>query len=490
MSIEVTCTECSHKFRIPRKAMGKKAKCPKCETVSDVPVGASAAWLTIGMVAVVMAAVGTAWYFWPQGGPATTETAENQPGTERANGLESPDGAQAESLLPTFDTSAEGLQEAVARFKQGQFDDSLALLKQAVEKNPELPPARFLLAEFFLSAQRLGDARAHLEQTVADHPNFPGSYLAFAKLAGAEGRLSNAQLNYDKALSVLEHAPSENLRASFQLQILDGVAIIAERRGQWGAAKNALADCLKHDPSNLATQRRLARATFRDGNADACLEMLKEIAEEDEKSLPSEVVMGLFSSESGDQKQAQQWMEKAVSGSPENLQVHLAAGQWRFQQHQLEEALQHAETALKLDPKSLDAAGLYGLAARGQGKFAEAETQFERIHKESPANFDAGNQLALVLVEQEDEGKRRRALELAEVNARQYPRSAAALSTLGWVYYRLGRLDDSVKVLQAAVSGGRGTSETAYYLAHVQADRGQLADAKKLLEGALRAPGP
>ncbi|MEK6238471.1 MAG: tetratricopeptide repeat protein, partial [Planctomycetales bacterium] len=431
------------------------------------------------------------WYFWPQSDVTVAEESDatdNPSGPdevepELADGTSPQSGAA--SALPTFDTEAEGLQEAVARFKQGKFDDALALLKQAVERNPELPPARFLLAEFFLSAQRVADARAHLEQVVVDHPEFPGGYLAFAKLALAEGRLTSAQLNFDKALAVLDRGPLLKLRESFQNQIWDGLAAVAERRGHWDAARTALTERQTSEPSNLAVQRRLARAVFRSGDAEESLKMLQEIAEKDPEGPPAEVVMGLLYSENSEKSKAKEWMAKAVAAAPDNLKVHLAVGRWRFQQDQLKEAQTHAETALKLDPESRDAVGLCGLVARGQGRFEEAETHFEQIHKESPGSFDGGNQLALVLVEQKDENKRRRALELAEVNARQYPRSAAALSTLGWVYYRLDRLDDAEKVLKTAVSGGRSTSETAYYLAHVQADRGRLAEAKKLLEGAL-----
>ena len=52
-----------------------------------------------------------------------------------------------------------------------------------------------------------------------------------------------------------------------------------------------------------------------------------------------------------------------------------------------------------------------------------------------------------------DVAVKQRALDYAEANARQYGKSnqaADALSTYGWVLYRLGRLDDAEKVLQNA----------------------------------------
>ncbi|MBM3225264.1 MAG: hypothetical protein FJZ47_15880 [Candidatus Tectomicrobia bacterium] len=43
--------------------------------------------------------------------------------------------------------------------------------------------------------------------------------------------------------------------------------------------------------------------------------------------------------------------------------------------------------------------------------------------------------------------------------------------------------------MQAALSNGTNSSETAYYLAHVLAERGRLDDVQQLLKGTLAAPG-
>ena len=145
--------------------------------------------------------------------------------------------------------------------------------------------------------------------------------------------------------------------------------------------------------------------------------------------------------------------------------------------------------AAKLDPRSTEIKKLLGLAARQRKDFAQAEQIFEGLAHDAPADAWLRNQLALVLVEQTDEPKRRRALELAELSVRQNPKAADALATLGTVHYRLKRLDDAEKVLQAVVGSGQGNSDAAYVLARVRADRGQPEAAPALLKLALDAPG-
>jgi tetratricopeptide (TPR) repeat protein len=160
-----------------------------------------------------------------------------------------------------------------------------------------------------------------------------------------------------------------------------------------------------------------------------------------------------------------------------------------FQHGKGKEGKAHAETAAKLDPESREAKLLQGLIARQLREYVQAEQYFQSLHHESPADMSASNQLALVLVEQADAPKQKRALQLALVNARLAPESAETLSTLGWIYQRLGRLEEAERALRAAVKDGDASAETNYYLAHVLIDRGRPDEARPLLSSALRSSG-
>jgi tetratricopeptide (TPR) repeat protein len=162
---------------------------------------------------------------------------------------------------------------------------------------------------------------------------------------------------------------------------------------------------------------------------------------------------------------------------------------WLLEQGRADEAQTQVEAAAKLDPKSKEVQRMLGLSARERKDYARAEDIFQVLAQESPGDDWLRNQLALVLVEQADPAKQRRALELAEVSVRQNPNAVDALVTLGTVYYRLKRLDDAEKVLQSVFNSGKGNSDAAYFLALVKADRGQAESAPALLKTALAAPG-
>jgi len=114
----------------------------------------------------------------------------------------------------------------------------------------------------------------------------------------------------------------------------------------------------------------------------------------------------------------------------------------------------------------------------------------EPLNRESPDNLQAGNLLALVLADQDDVGKRDRALALANANVQRLPTEAQALATLCWVHFRRGELAEAERaIVQAVALGGRFSAEQAYYFASVLAKRGRTKEAVKLLEPVLKSPG-
>jgi tetratricopeptide (TPR) repeat protein len=161
--------------------------------------------------------------------------------------------------------------------------------------------------------------------------------------------------------------------------------------------------------------------------------------------------------------------------------------EWLLQQGRGEQAKAHAEIAAELDPDSKEVRLLRGLIARQFKDYPQAEIHFQALHQKSPGDFSASNQLALTLIEQQDKLKQESALQLAEANGRLHPGSVEALSTLGWVYYRLGRLNDAEQILQSVASGRPLEANTAYYLARVMFDRGKRDTAVQLFQASIDA---
>lgn len=396
------------------------------------------------------------------------------------------------TLVPEI-TSVEGtakaaseLQEAFKSFQKGQIDECFDILQTAAKAQTNLPPARLMLARLFLAAKRIPQGRAHLEQAVSEKPEYPGTYLTFGQLALAEGRLADASLHIEKAVSLLGGETwSEELKRHVQIQAYAGRAMIAERRQDWKSAEAALSAWLKLEPKKGQARERLGRALFHLGRHDEAREQLEQAVKDDNALKPAAISMGWLYHRSGSKEKAAEWMEYALKAAPDDLQTRIAFATWTIAQDRLEEARKHAEHALELAPDSRPVKILLAQILMGLGRSSEAEPLLGELHHEAPADFLTGNLLTLCLSEQEDAAKRTRSLQLAEVNARQYPKSAEALATLGRVHYLLGNQPQASQAMQKAISNGQASPQTAYFVAALLEDQGDHKKAETLLRSAL-----
>ncbi len=388
------------------------------------------------------------------------------------------------------DKATQQLQEALGCFEQGQLDQCFELLTVATTKRPDFPPARLIFARLLLSKNRVQEGRASLEQAAAENPEYPGIYLSFGQLCLAEARLTGALLHFEKAASLPPPSDwTEVQKCYLQQQALAGQATVAEGRRHWQSAEEALSAWLDLEPDNGPARQRLARALFHVDKAEEALNQLKRAHEVDSDLDPAGISMGWLHHAKGEREKAGQWMKDAVTNAPNDPKSHFGYAAWLLEVDRPDEACDHVETAGRLGLESRELTLLLGQLCRARRDYEQAEQYFLQLHQESPADFQAGNLLALALVEQDDPSKRERARQLAEVNARQYPQSADALATLGWIHYRQGRKDEAFRALTAAASAGGASSQTAYFLAYLLADRGQIEDAERLLRTAIDAPG-
>lgn len=382
------------------------------------------------------------------------------------------------------------LVEAQKKFQAQDFDGALEILKNAAKAHPELSNPRVILANLFFATNRLPAGRAALEKAVMETPEDPEAYLLFGELALRESQVTDAGLLFDKATPLTASFKGDPERVKkLQIRAQAGQTAVAEMREQWEPAQKHLQNWLKLDPQSAVAHFRLGRALFTTDQKGAYTEM-QAAAKLDPKVPSPEVTMAKLFQQKGNKESADKWMKSAVAQAPKNQKVRVEVGQWLWENGRFPEAKTQADEALKLDSTSVDALLLAGLVARFSKDYPAAAQSLEKASLLSPGNPLVASQLALSLIEQGDDAKKQRALKLAESNMQQNPKSVDAAATLGWIYYRLGRLDEAEKFLQGAAQGGNISLDTAYFLAKLSADRGKLDQAKALLQSALKGTGP
>ena len=220
------------------------------------------------------------------------------------------------------------------------------------------------------------------------------------------------------------------------------------------------------------------------------MKKLRDVSKIDPASLTPEAALAQFYQKAGDADAAKKWMNAAVAADPKNIRTRLAAGQWALESGQLDEARKHSVAALRLDPTMRQTKFFRGAIAMFEKDYEAAESHFESALKQAPNDFGLRNNLAVALIEQPDEAKRRRALEIAEENIKQFPKIMEASSTYAWVLYRLGRLDDAEQAIKNAMTAAKSDVDVAYIAARILIDRKKPSEARALLETALKTKSP
>jgi tetratricopeptide (TPR) repeat protein len=381
--------------------------------------------------------------------------------------------------------------EALALFKAGDYDGALRLWKEAARNNKDLPPAEAIMAMLFQQANMPDKAKTALERAMADAPDDPEPYLIAAGMALREGDAAKAESLFQKALALLSSFSRSATRKNYLLpRVHSGLVTTAETRKDWPGAQKLCEQWLKDEPKSTVAMQRRAYCLFQQKNVDAALAELREVAKIEPKMLTPEAVLAQYYQRTGDQENAKKWMDAALAAAPKDVRTLLAAGQRAFEKGHLDEARKHALAATRLDPQSLEVKLLQASVATFEKNYMAAELFFDAALRQSPENFPISNNLALVLVEQKDETKNRRALEYAEANMKRLPGSPEAASTYGFVLFRLGRLDEAEKALRIAAPIANSDIDTAYAIASVRAERGLKSEARRVLETALKNARP
>jgi predicted Zn-dependent protease len=381
---------------------------------------------------------------------------------------------------------------AIALFGVGDYAGALKRLEEAKKATPILAPPEVMLAKLHLAANQLAPGYAMLEKAMQVTPADPEPVIMLIERAVLENRFTEAALLTAQAEKLL--APfAENPRRKKYLQsrLYLSEAAIEQARQNLDASQAKLDSLVKLDPTNAVAQQRLGQVLFAKGDPksqELAYEAFKQASNADPAALPADLMMAMLSK---DPAKSAQWVAFAIEHGPNDLRTQIGAANYFLKEGQLAKAQQHAAQAAKLDEKSFDANLLAGIAAQAAGSYAKAVDHLSRAHLTQPANPAAINQLALALLEMPDKDSQERGLMFAQINARNNPENLDALTTLGWINFRLNRMVDADRafnvVLGARSASGRLNinSDSTFILAYLSAKQGNREDAARMLQSIL-----
>lgn len=387
----------------------------------------------------------------------------------------------------TDDTHTADVTSAINRFSQRDFDGARLVFERIHSEDPKVPPPGVMMATMWLATNQAAAARRDLEMTVKNFPEDPEAYLVFGDLDFQERRVTEAQLLFERAAELTSRFEGNAKRKrDFEIRASAGMAAVHEAREKWGDALGLVERWIELDPDSASARQRLGNILFYLDRPEDALNAFREARKLDAEIRQPELLLATLYDQRKQVDKARALVESAVEGAGDDAVVRVSAANWFLMQGDIAAARENAEAAIAADPKSLDAKLVSGTIARVSRDFSLAAKFFEDAHSQSPRNFGASDSLALALAESAEKDDVQRALELAETNlamVKDNPQmQLTAATTLGWVYYKLGRRDEAEKILSQVAQNNAVTADAAYYIARILADKGQQQQAFNVLE--------
>ena len=117
---------------------------------------------------------------------------------------------------------------------------------------------------------------------------------------------------------------------------------------------------------------------------------------------------------------------------------------------------------------------------------------FQKAQQSAPSSPVVLNQLAICLAEQDDPKKREQAMQYVQLllkvsGDRSRASGREALLTSAWALHQLDRKQDAMRQVQAALSAGGVSPDSAYFAAKILADNDNKKAAVALLESSVQS---
>lgn len=365
---------------------------------------------------------------------------------------------------------------AQVELASGNLDGTLSQLARAGNAAPENPLPGTYAVQVLLDAGQAARALSEARALVSKFPDEPMALdvLGQAQLAG--GDTGAAIQTFQRVATRSPNSPIPQVR-------LAGAYLAADRKPE---AKAALDAALALAPKAPATNGAMVDFLFRTEGAEAGIAFAEEArsrvapAPEGTLLLANAYLAG-GKADRAAPLYAELWQTQP---SASYLARYMAALEALGQR---DEAAAVARSWLARVPN--DTAALLALMVnRVTAKdWPAAAAAGEKILTLRPDDVPALNNLALVYADMGDAAK---GLTLAEKAHKLAPEAPAVWDTYGWLLVRSGRLDEGLVWLQKALATAPEFPEYAYHTAVALKQKGDTAEAARLVDIALKGDAP
>ena len=349
-------------------------------------------------------------------------------------------------------------QLAAARARLGRFGAADTALAVAVSLNPLRPGLFFLKGWISESLGRLDQAGREYRQHLEIHPDDQGTRRRLIYLLARQKRFRDAA----REAGILSGDRSDDLEARHMH------AELLFEGGQEGEGMKLLDQLKRERPLDLDVVSIRVGIMARHGRGKAAVEEAERWLSAHPEELRSLLLAARARELNGDLEQAANHLTAAVAQAPDSIAPRVLLAKVRESARQLPEAEKIWSQAVSRFPRQNGLAFDLALCREKLGDLEGAERAVRDVLDREPDNATALNFLGYLFADHNR--KLDEAVVLIQKALVFDPENGAYLDSLGWAYYRLGRLAEARTALERAIQRSGGDPVIHEHLGDVYKD--------------------
>jgi len=367
-------------------------------------------------------------------------------------------------------------QQAFFYIRAGMPEKAKGVLQTLVQGDPKDSRAQFYLAEALNDLEQYEEAEKIYRKLLEQTPDDADVLASFGLSQIGQRKFDDAAKTFAQMLKLPELPDNLQMLAQTQLAWID------LQKGNYDAALDRARPLLvfRDKPNGQAVNTALEALKKQKRFADA-VALLQPLVDKYSADPFVNARYVEFLLRAGDKERAR---VAAATQAKFGTRNTIGAAEAFVQNEQYEAALQILRDALKSKPDELDLQFALGSTYERAGEKANAEKAFLAILEKHPDHYGTLNYLGYMWAESGVNLERAQEMLTRAVNAE--PRNGAYIDSLGWVYYREGKLDLAEKYLTDATRLLPRDATVHEHLGDVLAKRGETSKALNLYRTALK----
>ncbi len=362
---------------------------------------------------------------------------------------------------------------AMAHGRAGQNDEAISILEVLVKDHPEAKLARLSLARFYLEQNDPEKARQAYRDLLMHYPDHQQGILELGKLLEEQQMIAEAFELYREGvrtnpraaavrqqLALLYIKQNRLPEALLQLQavrqqypennrVLGRIALIHLQQEDWLQAETEFRELLQHEPEDDRHRYYLGMALIGLGKNSEAIELMAPIKESSPIFTEAVLQLAYLYRQAEQTELAIQALRKLLALDIHTPEIYYYLTAFLGDGDQLEKAADAISAGLEKFPNDINLLYQSGLIYEKLGQRDKALAAMQQVLKFDADHADALNFIAYHRAEHGEQ------LELALGQAQKalaLKRSGYIIDTLGWIYYKLGRFEESRTQLEEASS--------------------------------------